>query len=127
MSAKAICEYDGKAILSKYFSKVCRETDPPTERVAADSRVLQVKADTDIETACSTAPWINTQVRLIIYMRIILQAIEKHLSETPFPQCLCTGKVDKYNIIFVEAGGKAGSADKTKGKAGLSEGGCWYC
>lgn len=61
MSAKAIREYDGKAILSKYFGKVCRETDPPTERVAADSRVLQVKADTDIETACSTAPWINTQ------------------------------------------------------------------
>ena len=73
MSAKAIREYDGKAILSKFFNKVCRETDPPTERVTADSRVLQVKPDTDIETACSTAPWINTQVHLIIiiiYMRI---------------------------------------------------------
>ena len=62
MSAKAIREYDGKIILSKYFGKLSREADPPTERVDAETRALQVKLDTDIETACSTAPWINTQV-----------------------------------------------------------------
>ena len=62
MSAKAIREYDGKTILSKYFNKICAETKPPKERVSAESKVLQVKQDTDIETACSTAPWINTQV-----------------------------------------------------------------
>lgn len=68
MSAKAIREYDGKIILSKYFNKVCRETDPPTERVTAESKLLQVKQDTDIETACSTAPWINTQVhQMFVY------------------------------------------------------------
>lgn len=62
MSAKAIREYDGKEILSKYFTKLCRETDPPMERVSAENKALQVKVDTDIETASSTAPWINTEV-----------------------------------------------------------------
>ena len=68
MSAKAIREYDGKIILSKFFSKLSHEADPPTERVNADVRALQVKEDTDIETACSTVPWINTQVYQCLYV-----------------------------------------------------------
>ena len=68
MSAKAIREYDGKTILSKYFNKLSRNTDPPTERVDADTRALQVKVDADIETASSTAPWINTQVFQCLYV-----------------------------------------------------------
>lgn len=71
MSAKAIREYDGKAVLSKYFTKLCRATDPPAERISAESMVLQVKLDTDIETACSTAPWINTKV-YIIYTNVYI-------------------------------------------------------
>ena len=79
MSAKAILEYDGKIILSKYFNKLSRETDPPTERVNADARALQVKLDTDIETASSTAPWINTQVYQCLYVFIIHRKAHKAL------------------------------------------------
>lgn len=67
MSAKAIREYDGKIILAKYFNKLSRNTDPPTERIDADTRALQVKVDTNIETASSTAPWIYTQVYQCFY------------------------------------------------------------
>jgi len=80
MSAKAIREYDGKVILSKYFSKLCRETDPPIERVSAENRALQVKPDTDVETACSTAPWINTQVNQCVFQAIEGQYIYTQLT-----------------------------------------------
>ncbi|XP_065896652.1 ATP-citrate synthase-like isoform X2 [Dysidea avara] len=61
MSAKAIREYDGKTILAKYFDKLNRQKDTPTERLTAQLRSLQVTNETDIEWACSSAPWINTQ------------------------------------------------------------------
>ena len=79
MSAKAIREYDGKIILCKYFNKLSRDTDPSAERVNADTKALQVKLDTDIETASSTAPWISTQVYqcLYVYTCLLLQAIQR--------------------------------------------------
>ena len=66
MSAKAIREYDGKTILAKYFDKLYRQKDTPSERLTAQLRSLQVTTDTDLESACSSAPWINTQVRLCV-------------------------------------------------------------
>jgi len=64
MSAKAIREYDGKTILVKYFDKLYRQKDTPSERLNAQLRSLQVTTETDLESACSSAPWINTQVRI---------------------------------------------------------------
>jgi len=64
MSAKAIREYDSKAILAKYFDKLYRQKDTPSERLIAQLRSLQVTTETDLESACSSAPWINTQVRM---------------------------------------------------------------
>ena len=103
MSAKAIREYDGKNILSKYLNKLCRETDHTIEQVISENRAVQVKSDTDIETVSAAAPWINTQV----------------IS----PTCVCNIAL----MCCVEVGDKTRSIDKAKGKIRFGKSGCKPC